>query len=1030
MSSLSLWRHRTNRDGQDIDLHGGETVKFRLGFGGFYGRSLLSLFAMKITEPVVFPPFQLDLANEQLWREQQLVPLPPKTFAVLRYLVEHAGRLVTKDELLKAVWSDTRVSDGVVKGYIHDLREALGDSSQQPRFIETVSRRGHRFIGKVASRQHSVVSREEEAGDVARETSPLRPPILSSQPLAPFVVGRDAELAHLQRLFEKALTGERQVVFVTGEPGIGKTTLVETFLHGLSSEWVQSPRSKVQSQGSEPVPTPQPFFSSSQSPTPSPQPLAPSPWLGRGQCVEQHGAGEAYLPVLEALGRIGREPSGEQFVAILHQYAPTWLVQMPALIAAEELESVQRRVLGATRERMLREMIESIEILATHRPLVLWFEDLHWADVSTVEWLAAIAQRRASARLLVIGSYRPSDLTLSDHPLKAVKQELVVKGQCEELALPFLSAEDITLYLTRRYPQHQFPAGLGEAIHRSTDGNSLFVVNMVDYLAAQGVIAERGGAWRLQIPVAEVGRGVPESLRQLIEKHIDRLSEEQQQLLEVASVAGVTFATTAVAIGAEAPVARVEECCDELVKRGQFLQAREPRRLPDGTLCGTYGFSHALQRAVLYERIPRLRRLRLHLRVAEGEERLHGGRAQDIAAELAVHFERGGDLHRAVHYQRQAGHNALRQHGYQEAIAHFTRGLDLLATFPDTPDRRQQELDLQVALGAPLLMTRGYAAPDVARAYARARELCQQIGEQPNLFPALVGLTFFYLVRAELRTARTLAEQCLRLAQSAGDPALLVVAHATLGLVLFYLGELTAAQATLEQGRAFHDPQKHGFLTLLYGQDQEVLRGLFASWTWWFLGYPDRALGESQDSLSLARERSHAYSVALALHAAAWLGQYRQEAHVTQEYAQAELALARQEGFNFWLAVGTIQRGWALSEQGQVDEGLTRMREGLDALTATGAELARTYHLALVAQGYAKRGYPRKGWRCWCRRWPRRSEPKSGITRRRSIGSKANSSCNKTVNRQKPKHPRQKRPLDDLRALILKPKPNRVFFRR
>ncbi len=584
---------------------------------------------VKVAEHIIFPPFRLDVLNEQLWREDQLVPVRPKTFAVLRFLVENAGRLLTKEEVLKGVWPNTRVSEGILKGYMRDLRDILGDDSQQPRFIETVPRRGHRFIGEVVSSQHSVVSRGEETRGWRLETSPRSPQAPSPQPPAPLVVGRDAELAHLQRLFAKALAGERQIVFVTGEPGIGKTTLVETFL-AEAGDW-RLETSPPSSQAS-----------SLKSP-------ASSCWLSRGQCIEQHGAGEAYLPVLEALGRIGRAADGKQFVAILHQHAPTWLVQMPALVGTAELAALQQRVVGTTRERMLREMVEAIEALAAHRPVVLWLEDLHWADASTVDWLAAIAQRNAPARVFVIGTYRPSDLSLSGHPLKAVKQELAAKGQCEELWLPFLSAEHVTHYLTRRYAQHRFPVELGVAIRRSTDGNPLFVVNMVDYLAAHGEIAEVGGHWRLQTTVAEVGRGVPESLRQLIDKHIERLSEEHQRVLAVASIAGVTFSTAAVAAGAKAEVEQVEEWCEELVKRGQFLQAQEPRVLPDGTLCGGYGFQHALQQAVVYERIPSLRRVRLHRRVGDWEEQLYGARAQEIAAELAVHFERGGDLSRAVH---------------------------------------------------------------------------------------------------------------------------------------------------------------------------------------------------------------------------------------------------------------------------------------------------------------------------------------------------------------------------------------------
>jgi predicted ATPase/DNA-binding winged helix-turn-helix (wHTH) protein len=573
---------------------------------------------VKLSEQIVFPPFRLDPVNEQLWREHQLVPLRPKTFAVLRFLVEHAGRLVTKEELLKGVWPDTHVSGGIVKGHIRDLRDILGDDSQHPRFIETVPRRGHRFLPAVTpqpvpSSQSPVLS----SGKAEQEPSQLM--ITDNWQLTTHLVGRNAELAHLHSLFVKALRGERQMVFVTGEAGIGKTTLVETFLQSLEFS-VQ--RLASENHDVSPLQTLDPRL----------QTLDSRLWIGRGQCVEQHGAGEAYLPVLEALSRIGRSPGGEQLVTILQQYAPTWLVQMPALLTVEELETLQRRVVGATRERMLREIVEALEVLTAQRPLVLWFEDLHWADASTVDWLAAIARQSAAARLLVIGTYRPSDLSLRNHPLRAVKQELVAKGQSEELLIPFLSVDDVTQYLKRRYDQHQFPSGLGAAIHRRTDGNPLFVVNMVEYLVAQGMIAVVDGHWRLQTTLEEVGRGVPDSLRQLIEKHIERLSEEQQRLLEVASVVGVMFSTAAVAAGIEAPVEQVEEWCEGLAKRGQFLQAQEPRVLPDGTMCGSYKFLHPLYQAVPYERIPAMRRLRLHRRVGDWEEQIYGVRTHEIAA--------------------------------------------------------------------------------------------------------------------------------------------------------------------------------------------------------------------------------------------------------------------------------------------------------------------------------------------------------------------------------------------------------------
>ena len=634
---------------------------------------------------------------------------------------------------------------------------------------------------------------------------------------------------------------------------------------------------------------------------------------------------------------------------------------MPALVGAAELTVLQQRVVGTTRERMLREMVEAIEALAVHRPLVLWLEDLHWADASTVDWLTAVAQHSAPARVLVIGTYRPSDLSLHGHPLRAIKQELAAKGQCEEVSLPFLSADDVTHYLMRRYAQQQFPSGLGAAIRRSTDGNPLFVVNMVDYLAAQGVIAEVEGYWRLHTLVTEVGRGVPESLRQLIDKHIERLSEDHQRVLEVASVAGVTFSTAAVAAGMEVSVEQVEEWCEGLVKRGQFLQAREPRTLPDDTLCGSYGFQHALQQAVLYERIPNLRRIRLHRRVGDSEERSYGTRAHEIAAELAAHFERGGDSPRAVSYRQHAGHNALRQHGYQEAISHFRQGLDLLATFPDTPERRQQELALQVALGSPLQALHGYSAPEVEAVYTRARELCQRIGETAQVFPVLRGLYVFYLLRGKVQTAHELAERLLSLAQSVHDSAFLLEAHFAVGQALVFRGELVAAREHLEHGIALYDPMRHHSHAFLYGQDPGVFCRLLAAWSLFLLGYPDQALQRSHEALAVAQEVNHPLSLAAARTFFAVTHQLRREEHATQEHAEVAVKLSAQQGFPYFLAVSTIVGGWARAEQGQTEAGIAQVRQGFAAYRATGTELVTIRFTALLAEAWGKAEQPEEG---------------------------------------------------------------------
>jgi predicted ATPase len=231
------------------------------------------------------------------------------------------------------------------------------------------------------------------------------------------VVGRDAEILELNRYLDSALDGERQVVFVTGETGIGKTTLLEAFLEQVAADR--------------------------------------SVWIGLGQCIEQYGAGEGYWPLLDALGRLCREPCGSLLVQFLDKHAPVWLAQMPGLLPATDWKELQRRVAGATRERMLRELADAIEAITAERPLVLRLEDLHWSDQSTLEWLGFLARRRETARLIVLASYRPVEVIVRDHPLKLLKRELQIHRQCQELALAPLSEAAVMEYLTLRFTSGQ-----------------------------------------------------------------------------------------------------------------------------------------------------------------------------------------------------------------------------------------------------------------------------------------------------------------------------------------------------------------------------------------------------------------------------------------------------------------------------------------------------------------------------------------------------------------------------------------------
>jgi predicted ATPase/DNA-binding winged helix-turn-helix (wHTH) protein len=862
---------------------------------------------MSPARPEYAVAIRIEPENEWAWCGTRRLALTPRVFAVLRHLVEHQGRLVTKDELLTMVWRDARVSDTALASAIRDLRRALADSSGAPRYIQTVHRRGFRFIGPVAG----PMAGHGEAP--AHGTS--------SSHAASTLVGREAELSRLHARLDSALSGQRQLVFVTGEPGIGKTALVEMFL--------------TQTGGANAF------------------------RIGRGQCVEQYGAGEAYLPVLEALGRLGRAAGGEQFVQILKQHAPTWLEQLPGLLSDGEMESVQRRARGATRDRMLCQLVEALDALTEDAPLVLLLEDLHWSDSATIDLLGMLARRREGSRLLVLATYRPADVAATAHPLQWIKRELQLHGHCDEIPLEFLSVAAVDQYLSRRFPGHRLPSELALVLHRNTEGNPLFLVNTIDDLIGQGQLREVDGQWRLSGQAEDLASRAPKTLWELVEKQMERLTADEQAVLAAASVAGVEFSTAVIVAGGIDP-RQGEPRCEALARRGQFLRAVGIDEWPDGTVAGRYAFVHALYQQVLYDRVSIGARVRLHRQMAERLARGYGERAGEIAGELAVHFERGRDFQRAAWYRKQAGEHALHQHAYREAADHAAHGIESLRALPDSEERARRELSLQVTLGAALGATQGYGAPEVARTYARAWELCAQVGETAELLPVLRGLGRFYVIRGEFQTARDVGTRLLTVAETRGDAALLVMAHNALGVASLYAGDFQAALDHLEQGLELYESDRHGptrsprFRLVPPG----VTCAIHAAWALWMLGYPERAAARSREALALARSLDHPFSVSYACHLAAALHHWRREHHTVQALEDEALTHDTQHGFALLLASGVIQRGWLLAERGRGEEGRARMQEGLARYREIGAVAMVPAFLGLVAEVHHKLGRP------------------------------------------------------------------------
>jgi len=394
-----------------------------------------------------FQSFRLDTENQFLWHREARVDLTPKAFGVLCYLVEHAGRLVTQQELLEALWPGTYINPEVLRKYVLEIRRALGDRPVNPVFIETRPKRGYQFVASVID--------DSPAGTLSPERINR-------------IVGRKSELAELGDYLLRAQRKQRQVLFITGEPGIGKTTLVDEFQRQTRA-------------------------------------AAPGICMIRGQCVEGYGGKEAYYPVLEAVEQLCRASGGDSVVDTLARQAPTWLVQFPALLRNEHRHTLQREILGATHERMLREIGEALETIASERALVVILEDLHWADHSTVDLISALARRRQSAKLMLIGTYRPVDLTLAAHPLKPLKQDLLVHHLCHEIALPPLEEDEVAEYLAGELGGAAVPDCLTGLIYGRSEGNPLFMVAILQHLREQRLLAEQTGEVRLTRPLAARG---------------------------------------------------------------------------------------------------------------------------------------------------------------------------------------------------------------------------------------------------------------------------------------------------------------------------------------------------------------------------------------------------------------------------------------------------------------------------------------------------------------------------------------------
>jgi predicted ATPase len=804
---------------------------------------------------------------------------------VLRYLSERPGQFVGKDELLDRVWSGRVISDSGLRLCVGEIRTALGDDAKNPRYLETIVGKGYRFL--------------EGAGGKVPHADTTRP-----------IVGREADLRRLDDSYRSAVEGHTQFVLIAGEPGIGKTTLANSFLDHTSRDHDAQ--------------------------------------MIQGQCIVHYGSQEAFGPMLEAIAAFYRDNNDTGFIKDMERHAPAWLLQFPEMLDAMLFERIKSRTEGMAPERMTREFCQLVAVLAEKKPLIIVIEDLHWADVSTIDLLAALAEHD-NLPVMILGTYRPADAVLYSQNLRDTVKELKGRGLCQELLLELLTEADLASYLAGRLHGEASP-DLIEGLYRRTEGNPLFMVNLVEELIRKQVLVCHDGLWRGGNQAGVLETDIPESLQALISRHLEALPQAQKELLEVASVVGLEFSAAAMTDALAKTVEEIESACEKLSADGQFIKPGSLLTWPDGTLTGSYRFQHHLYLEVIYRQIAEARRARIHFKVGSRLEAGYGERAPEIAASLASHFDIGNDLDRALRYRRLSAEQALGRHAYSTAIDELKSALDKLERMPKITERDQQQLDCLILLGSTLTAVQGYSSPEVEQTFGRALEICDTLPGSDTKFNALWNLAGFHMSRGELARSRPLIEQAVGLAKESDNPDLGLLADDALTQQFFFEGDFIHASEQAARVLAHYDSARHSKLAQAYSQEDpaQICAGMdvIASL---LLGNPDQSLARERLVHELSAELNNPHSTAFGLVLCAIASQFRRDPIATQKYADELVELVEQHELH-WMPIAMVLKGWAAAKQAPGVENLEMIENALVIWRQAGVGLFIPYCLGLLAE--------------------------------------------------------------------------------
>jgi predicted ATPase len=724
-------------------------------------------------------------------------------------------------------------------------------------------------------------------------------------------VGRDAERAALRRAYDRVKEGRSLLAAVTGEAGMGKSTLTEDFLREIGVG-------------------------------------ADRPIIARGRCSERLAGAEAYLPILEVLEDVLRRSTGVSMDQVMRTVAPTWYMQVATRSEHPSVVDMRREAPAVSQERMKRELAALFEDLSRTRPVVVFLDDLHWADVSTIDVLNYLARRFADLRMLVLVTYRQSEMALAQNRFSDVSADLHAHGLFEHVALDSLSAGDVERYLALEFPGHQFPPAFASFIHGKTEGTPLFMADLLRYLRDSGALAERHGKWGLQRPIADLPRDLPESVRSMIARKIDQLDDRDRRLLVGASVQGYEFDSMTVSEATGIDPVDVEERLDVLERVHVFVRRGPEEEFPDRALTVKYQFAHVLYQNLLFASLQPTQRATLSGRTARALAAHYGDRADEIAPRLAVLFEGARDFSTSAQYFVAAAQHSVALFGFREALSLAERGLDALRGLPETPDRIRQEVGLQMIRGLALRLMKGWSAPEIEPVFARARELCQRLDDPPELFPVLWSLTLFHAIRGDLREYRRRADELMAMAEHSGNPAFLMGAHHLVGVSREFLGDMAEAARVLDRGRELHVPSEHLAYTAMYGLDPGMIARAMSSRPMWVLGYPDRALARAQETLALARSQRQPMTLAFALLVTQGVHLNRGEIAEAIALGDETVALCREFELLQEREWSRSFQGAAIAAQGRLDEGIDLLKDSLAVQQAIGSGLVRSAFLGVL----------------------------------------------------------------------------------